>query len=243
METPLRILRARADDLLPPAAPSKRQLATRNRILVVAEALFGEYGYENFTPRLLADALTMEPRTLHRYFADLEVLLAAILLAHLQKLTNIFAQIPPGTENRGRQWREAYVAATHTTFGEITNTHALLLKHLHTLPEDLAPVIQQMHAVLTLNLASTLGEEIMQQLDSPRPDLKSIESHLQNHTYDRRACSSTPAQASPAATHTAPPPIESVPPLARARTNVATIKTVSVQHPLFRPACHRVPAW
>ena len=67
METPLRILRARADDLLPPAAPSKRQLATRNRILVVSETLFGEYGYENFTPRRLADSLAMQPRTLHRF--------------------------------------------------------------------------------------------------------------------------------------------------------------------------------
>ena len=95
MEIPLRILRARADDLLAPPDLSKRQQATRNRILVVSEALFGEYGFENFSARLLADALTMEPRTLRRHVADLQTLLAAILLTHLRKLTAVLTNTPP----------------------------------------------------------------------------------------------------------------------------------------------------
>jgi len=41
-------------------------------------------------------------------------------------------------------------------------------------------------------------------LNAPRPDLDAIETRLHNHTYDRGARSSTPTQASPAATHTAP---------------------------------------
>jgi len=178
MTTPLRIHRARAN-IVRPQDLTKRQLATRDRILAVAETLFGEFGFADFSFPRMAQALTIETRTLRRYFADLDELLATILLAHLQKLAATLAAIQPNTPNRGQKWREAYVAATHTMFGEVTDTHALLLKHRHSLPNDLAPVIQQMYAMLTLNLTANLGDEVMAQLDAPRPDLAAIESRLQ----------------------------------------------------------------
>ena len=174
-----RRLRARADSLdTAPPPRTKRQQQCYDRIMAIAPTLLAEFGPSNITIASLALALRITPAALRHLFVDIDDLLGAILLNHLENLAETIAAIPEAAPNARQARRAAYIAATRGTPGCLTIPHYLLVHTRHILPEDLLDRIDAHRAALAEALAGDMAASILFLLDDPSFDPATIETML-----------------------------------------------------------------
>ena len=206
MSTPARILRATADSHHQRPELSPRQLACEERILAVSQTVMAVHGRDTITFTTMALALRMVRSTLRHYFCDLDVLLSEILRRHLRRLAYAIGDVPITAPDRPRQMRAAYLAATRTSNGSLTEAHLLLTRDRHFLPADLLPTIEALRHDLGDILAYGHAAEALALLDAPELDAPAIEAHL------TAIAAPTPAAPEPAEPPAAAAPIAPAPP-------------------------------
>ncbi len=166
MQIPARLLRARAMEIDPTLAElTPRETEREQRILRNAQSLFARFGRHAITFTALAIAMKMAPRTLRKHFTCLDALFAEILTRHLQHVAAACLHLPNGAPAQAR--RAAYLAATRTKTGELTEAHRLFVQQRLALPPD---ALEQLEAAY-LSLGATLGgpspHETLSILDNP----------------------------------------------------------------------------
>jgi len=168
MQTPLRLLRADAQDFdRNPPDLSPREWAQYDRIVEVGRSILARRGCHAVSLAGLAQALRMAPTTLRRHFPDMDALLGTILRQHLRNIAIEIGKIPHSTPDLHRQRRAAYLAFTRTALGGFTEAHLLLVRDRHTLPDDILPSIEQTRLALGGNLAGDMACEALSHLDNP----------------------------------------------------------------------------
>ncbi len=168
MPTPIRILRAHADDL-PNARPmlSARELDREDRILDTARALIFRFGRVNLTFNALAVAMRLAPATIRRHFPDLDSILSEIILRHLRAIACALGEVPRDHPNRQAAARAAYITFTRNGMGcAPTEAHTLLIRERHTLPPDLLEHIEQLRDLIGTSFAKDHIETTLGLLDN-----------------------------------------------------------------------------
>jgi len=179
MTTPLRILRAKAQERNPAHfALTERQRVREETILDVAKYLIADEGLENVTFSRLARALRMSRNTLAFHFVDLPALLGQIIRLHLRALSAALGQIRADDPDRYRRRRAAYLAYTRTPLGGLTEAHLLLVRDRHTLPPDLRDGIEHIRHDIGKLLTDDMVEEAFALLDLPSIDAARVEARL-----------------------------------------------------------------
>jgi AcrR family transcriptional regulator len=201
MHIPARILRSHAMDIdLTLRDKTQREVAREERILQDAQYLIARFGAAAITFTNLAIAIKIAPSTMRKHFADFDALLGEIMRRHLRRVLNAIAEVPPGTPDRQRLQRAAYIGATRT-LGAFTEAHLILTTYLATLPEDERCSVMDMRAQLGTILAGSDGEATLHLLDCLHYDLDQIEDMLAAAAARRKK-----PQAPPAMIAEAPPP-------------------------------------
>jgi AcrR family transcriptional regulator len=191
--TPARILRATAERHHQRPEPTPRQRATEDRILTVAQSVFAGHSRREITLTSMALALRIARSTLRNYFCDLDALLSAILHRHLVHLAKIIGEAAPHDDPEiFPKRRAAYLAATRTAEGDLTEAHFLLVRDCQQLPADLRPHIEAFRNDIARMVAGPQAEEALAILDSPAWTPRRIEEAL------------SPRQAEPAPPRTTP---------------------------------------
>jgi AcrR family transcriptional regulator len=154
-------------------------LERRAQYLDAAETIFAEYGRPAITLRNLAEGLYISPSTLRRHFADLDQLLADLIIRHLNRLNAILAAIDTNAPDHMEQRRAAYFANTRNPTGGYTDAHAITLRDRATLPADLAEGIETLRIAIGYALGGNNNNEALALLDSPMANLVKIEIVMQ----------------------------------------------------------------
>jgi AcrR family transcriptional regulator len=157
---------------------TEKQRAREQSILAAAETLMATYSRGALTIGKLALALRMSPATIRRHFTDMDSILAEILLRHLTAISRAIGKIPPDDPNRRAAGRAAYIEATRTGWGGLTEAHLLLVRERHTLPEDLAKPVEEMRTLIGELLAGEQGAIALTLLDAPSLQAGQIEAML-----------------------------------------------------------------
>jgi AcrR family transcriptional regulator len=179
---PARILRASYDNHHKRPEQSAREQAREERILAGAQTVFAENGRHEVTLTSMALALHVVRSTLRHHFCDLDALLAAILNRHLVYLARIIGDAAHYDDpDAFRKRRAAYLAATRTILGGLTEAHLLLVRDRHLLPEDLLPHIEGFRNDIAHLVAGPDGRKILALLDSPEWTPDDIEALLAPH--------------------------------------------------------------
>jgi len=206
MNTPARILRVTVENRHPRPEPSERELAREDRIIAAAQTAFAAHGRATVTLTGMAQALRTSCYILRHCFCDLDALFAEILKRHLVYLARIIGDAAHYDDpDAFRKRRAAYLAATRTILGGLTEAHLLLVRDRHLLPEDLLPHIEAFRNDIAHLVAGPHGRKILTLLDSPDWTPDDIEDFLAPHTHQKAEPAQPPAPA-PAATPTKPPP-------------------------------------
>jgi AcrR family transcriptional regulator len=168
MQTPPRLLRAHADKV---AAP-RSSLAERRReraeyIIEATQSLMATFIGDVITIGNLALALRTTPVAIRRHFADMDTILAEILVRHLTAVLRAIGEIPHDHPDRAPAQRAAYIAATRTAKGEFSEPHLLLIRKLHTLPKALAKPIEDMRKTIGEMLGGEQAHVALILLDTP----------------------------------------------------------------------------
>jgi AcrR family transcriptional regulator len=179
METPLRVLRAHIDKMFPDRPPlSQKERERLERIIAVTQTLLVDLRRKPPTISGLARSLGMTTAAVQRHFLDIDSILAEILVRHLTMLAAAIGKIPNDDPNRMARQRIAYIEATRTADGGLTEPHRLLVHRRHTLPKDLLPQVEQMR----LRIGETLGGKValtaLMLLDQPGLKVTEIETML-----------------------------------------------------------------
>jgi AcrR family transcriptional regulator len=186
--------------------PTEKQRAREQTILAAAQTLMATYCRGVLTIGKLAIALRMSPGTIRRHFTDMDEILAEILLRHLTGIARAIGNTPPGDPNARAAARAAYIEATRTGWGGLTEPHLLLIRERHTLPEDLAKPVEQMRHVIGEMLAGDQGAIALTLLDAPELQAAHIEAMLATSEPTAKEPQGPPAKhAQPPAHATAPP--------------------------------------
>jgi AcrR family transcriptional regulator len=228
MPTPIRILRAHADDL-PNARPmlSARELDREDRILSTARALFYRFGRVNLTFTALAVAMRLAPATIRRHFPDLDSILAEIIIRHLRAIACALGEVPREHPNRQAAARAAYIAFTRNGMGcAPTEAHTLLIRERHTLPPDLLEHIEQLRDLIGTSFAKDHIETTIGLLDNcflQRPQIEAMLATLQNPSAAHAKIKNLtyPQHTRPSVQKPATTPVPTPPPQARAGPIVA----------------------
>jgi len=180
MHIPARILR----DHVQPFTKSRRpdgvlDLEKRETYLDAAQSVFADFGRPAITLKNLADALYISTATLRRHFADMDQLVADIIIRHLNKLTKLLGDIQANTPDGFARRRAAYYANTRGPNGGLNDAHAVTLRDRHTLPADLVEGIEHLRLAIGIALAGANGNEALALLDSPQADPAKIEIVMQ----------------------------------------------------------------
>jgi AcrR family transcriptional regulator len=179
MPTPLRVLRAKAQERNPAHfALTERQRVRQETILDVAKYLIADEGLENVTFTRLARALRMSPATLAFHFVDLPALLGHLIRLHLRALSVALGGVGADDPDRLCKRRAAYLAYTRTPLGGLTEAHLLLVRDRHTLPPDERDGIEHTRYGIGELLTEGLVEEAFALLDLPCLDAAHIEARL-----------------------------------------------------------------
>jgi AcrR family transcriptional regulator len=210
MNPSLRILRALADEIAPPPCRTRRQSDRHERVLSVAEGLMARFGCRGFTFRGLAIALRMATSTLRFHYVDLDAVCGDILRIHLRHIADAIGKVPYDAENRRQLQRVAYLAATRTAAGSLTDAHLILTRDRHFLPADELESIEDIRQGLSDILTGPGDPDILPVLDSPWIGPDQIAGAITLLTQVTRHPASLPAPAPepPPATTTRPPPAE-----------------------------------
>ncbi len=139
----------------------------RDQIIAATQSLLTAYPRHTITIATLATGMIISPATIRRHFLDIDSIVAEILQNHLRAIIKTIGEIPADCENLAQKRRQAYLAATRTPWGNLTNTHALYVREAQSLPEDLASAISQMRVSIGYTLAGDRGHDMLQMLDTP----------------------------------------------------------------------------
>ncbi len=200
-----RHLREYADDL-PGNRPrwTTAEQEREDRIVATATSLMVRFGRTGLTLGAFAAALRMSPHTIRKHFADLDSLLAHILIAHLQAVCTALGQSPYDAANAKAGRRAAYLRVTRTAFNAHTQAHILLTRERHTLPPDLAEPIEQLRLQVGEMLAGPHAETALNLLDDTSLQPAQIEAML-------AALAPAPAKPQPKPAARLPTPPETAP--------------------------------
>ncbi len=144
-------------------------------MLRAALATMADYGRETFTIAQLANALEISPGTLRRHFIDMDGLMMEILERHLQEVSAAIGRVPLDTPDLPAARRAAYLAATRTPEGGLTEAHHLLTRDRFTLPEDDQEALDAIRLGLGAELGGISAELVLSLLDSPKLGAEDIE--------------------------------------------------------------------
>jgi AcrR family transcriptional regulator len=179
MPTPARILQATVDGLPNHRRRfSEKQRERQEYILTAALAVFARHGRAGLSMGAFGLALGMSPAAIRRLFVDLDTILAELLVRHLFAILRALTDIPADTPNRNTALRAAYLAATRTAEGRLTEPHILLLRERHSLPPDLATDIEATRDSIGEILAGADGAAALALLDTPGLAPSRIETML-----------------------------------------------------------------
>jgi AcrR family transcriptional regulator len=183
MTIPARILRATIRDI--PGAQrnlSPREQARFGVAIAAGRRVLAQHGRIRVTLQSLASALMLSPATLRRWFCDIDHLLAEILLRHLRAISDSLEAIPAGVPDRASACRAAYLAATRTRDGALTDAHLLLVRDRHHLPPDEVGAVADLRARIGHLIAGANGAIILGLLDLPELSGSQIGAMLTVHT-------------------------------------------------------------
>ena len=208
MPAPARTLRAITDEL-----PQSRRFLTQREldrhalILAAGRATMARLGRAEVTLPRLATALRMSTGTIQRHVCDADSLLAEILFDHLRALATALGDTVRNGVHCQNAKRAAYVAATRTPNGGLTEAHLLLVRDRHTLPPDLAEQVNGLRDDLAEAMAGSLADVVLIILDSISLSLAEMEEGLAGiarKRYGEMAPHSEPAQQVKPARHLRP---------------------------------------
>jgi AcrR family transcriptional regulator len=138
-----------------------------------------EAGRHTITLTSMALALRMVRSALRHHFCDLDELLSEILHRHLARLAKIVGEAASYDDPDAlRKRRAAYLAATRTALGGLTEAHLLLVRDRHLLPADLRSAIEAFRHDIARLVAGPLAEKALTLLDSPAWTEEEIEAAL-----------------------------------------------------------------
>jgi AcrR family transcriptional regulator len=179
MKHPARTLRALIEDL-PEARRflNRREEKQRDLIRAAGTRFFALLGHDSFTIPILAKALWMSPAAFNIHYCDLESLLADLIRTHLMNLFKALGTVPSDAPDRAAARRAAYLQATRTPLGGLTETHLLLVNRRENLPPDLREPIEELRASLGRNLAGDDADLAFRLLDAPELSPTEIETTL-----------------------------------------------------------------
>jgi AcrR family transcriptional regulator len=179
MTIPARILRAAIRDI-PGAKPhfTPREQARFDTAIAAGQRVLARHGRIRVTLQSLASALMLSPATLRRWFCDIDHLLAEILLRHLRAIADALAAIPQDLPDRAAALRAAYLAASRTGEGALTDAHLLLVRDRHHLPSDEIDEIADLRDRIGRQIAGARGGIALGLLDMPELSGDSIATML-----------------------------------------------------------------
>jgi AcrR family transcriptional regulator len=157
---------------------SEKQQEREQKILAKAQIIMATHSRGALTIGKLAIALRMAPSTIRFHFADSDAILGEILLRHLTDIAKVLGKIPPEAPNRKAAARTAYIEATRTGWGGLTEPHLLLVRERHTLPEDLARPVEDLRQLIGELLAGDQGGRALHMLDEPDMQVAHVEAAL-----------------------------------------------------------------
>ena len=176
---PARLLRRSADNRHPRPEQTPREIAREERILAVAQTVMAENGRHEVSLTGMALALHIARNTLRHHFCDLDELLNAILFRHLVRLARVVGEAATNDDPEAhRKRRAAYLAATRTVLGGLTEAHLLLVRDRHLLPADLRPNIEGFRHDIAQMVAGPQAAKALTILDSPDWSPEDIEAAL-----------------------------------------------------------------
>lgn len=178
METPARIIRAKADELKRPPAPSTREFERQEHIITTARGLMAEHGPHTLTIRNLAIALRMSTFTLRCHFVDIDSLLHEIISRHLTALAKALGAVLWSDPDRRRKQREIYYNFTHSPFGGLTEDHLIFTRYRHLLPTDLRDSVETRRDNMAELVAGPFAITALTLLDAPYITLPNIETMI-----------------------------------------------------------------
>ena len=170
MDTPLRLLRAIAEDMAPTRLTARQQ-ARHDRILDVARHLMARFGPASLTERDLACALRIGTATLRWHFVDLHALLSAIICGHLAGLHTALSAL----SSRAPDCQQRRRALARSCLGTVAGREVLCLltEHAASLPEDerafVATALTRVETLLGCTLAASAPPARPALAASPRP--------------------------------------------------------------------------
>jgi AcrR family transcriptional regulator len=195
-EIPARILRADVIAREPSLNDrNQREQQQYERILTHAPPLFASYGRGAISFTNFAIALKMSPVTLRKHFADLDALLAHLLVTHLLAIAQAIGKAPGSGRAAARA---AYLQATRAPFGGLTEAHGLFITEYRNLPPDLRDEVETLHRQLGEICAGPLADQVLPLLDGPCYSASQIECLLAA-LGEVPVAQHKPAQAEPAA--------------------------------------------
>jgi AcrR family transcriptional regulator len=233
MNTQLRTSRTILQNAGRPAPElTTRQRETRERILTYAQTLMAAVGTLTLKFSTVAAAVYVAPSTLRRHFADLDTLLTALIVRHLDAILAALTEIPNTDPDRDAKRRSAYLAATRTQSGALAEAHLLLVRDRHFLPPEERDHIEAYHHQIGTLLAGDRAHLIFPILDNPCATPEEIEALLGN----LREVRETPQAPRP---HLAPPQprppaeddFELIDPFIRPPSVFDAILSEAMQHP------------
>ena len=182
MKTPLRILRAIAQDLpgICPE-PTPRDQARRQSILTAATAMMAERGPHTVTLTDIAAAVGIPRGTIRYIFPDLDNLLATIIRDHLRQISSVIGDarraIAAGSTVQATS-RAAYITATRTGLGGFLPAHILTVSYRHLLPPDELEGVDQCRNVVAYLVGGRDPLATLDLLDNFRFTLREVEAML-----------------------------------------------------------------
>jgi AcrR family transcriptional regulator len=183
-----RIIRAEAEALgCLPKFLTDKQREQRDNILRLGRSILAKHGRDRVGFIDIAVGLNITKAALRRHFVDIDALLGNIILRHLRALVAELAKIPHDAPDRERKRRAAYIAATRTPMGGLTQDHLLLVRDLKLLPEDERIPLELLRDEIGRIVAGEHFELALELLDQPYFDANDVEAKLAPHTAPRRA--------------------------------------------------------
>ncbi len=204
MQTEPRILRTHVDNRTRRPPLTDKQREREERIITATRTLMASFAGDTLTIGKLALALRMSPATIRRHFIDIDSILAEILLRHLIEISRAIGKIPREHPAWHAAARAAYIEATRTGWGALSDAHLLLIRARHTLPDDLAKPIEDMRQLIGEALAGEHAETALTLLDAPHLQPPQIEAMLAASQAKPAPKPAAPRQAAPPAPPQAP---------------------------------------
>jgi AcrR family transcriptional regulator len=179
METPLRIMRNIIDKHDgPPIALSTRQRETRERILTLGQSVLAKFGTPTLKFTILAAAMHISTSTVRFHFADLDALLSALVVRHLDRLVAAISEVPNDDPYCEHNRRAAYLKASRAPDGGLNEGHLLLVRDRHFLPRDVLANIEALRHQIGILLAGDRAQLALCVLDIPHVDPAELQNRL-----------------------------------------------------------------